>query len=157
MILSNNCPALPTNGLPCVSSSAPGASPTNIMRADVLPSPGTAFLRSEPSSHLRHLRVCSAISSSSLMTSGEQGGRILFHRLETRRALFDFFSSVLGLLWAEFAEAVHPQVNFLTVKPPEKNSAISACWRTTFLMSGLLFISRIVIVFSSEGNKKGDP
>ena len=36
-------PALPTNGLPCISSNLPGASPTNMIFADGDPSPGTAF------------------------------------------------------------------------------------------------------------------
>ncbi len=33
MILVRSCPARPTNGSPCASSSAPGASPTNISSA----------------------------------------------------------------------------------------------------------------------------
>ncbi len=39
----SNCPALPTNGLPCSSSVAPGASPMNKISAFGLPSPGTGF------------------------------------------------------------------------------------------------------------------
>jgi hypothetical protein len=45
MILVSNCPALPTNGSPCASSSAPGASPTNINSASILPTPNTTFFR----------------------------------------------------------------------------------------------------------------
>ena len=37
MIFVSNCPALPTNGSPCSSSSAPGASPTNINGESMLP------------------------------------------------------------------------------------------------------------------------
>ena len=75
----------------------------------------------------------------------------LFDDLDTRYSILDFRCLMLGIrcLRSRIAR------KFLTVRPPEKNSAISACWRTTFLMSGLLFIIRIVIVFSSEGNKKG--
>ena len=36
-------PALPTNGSPCSSSSAPGASPTNISCASMLPTPNTTI------------------------------------------------------------------------------------------------------------------
>src|SRR3954471_18240799 len=45
MIFVSNCPALPTNGSPCKSSSAPGASPTNISSASKLPTPNTTFFR----------------------------------------------------------------------------------------------------------------
>ena len=45
IIFVSNCPALPTNGSPCSSSSAPGASPTNISGASMLPTPNTTFLR----------------------------------------------------------------------------------------------------------------
>src|SRR6185436_6849439 len=45
MIFVNSCPAAPTNGSPCASSSAPGASPTNISDAFVSPTPNTTFCR----------------------------------------------------------------------------------------------------------------
>src|SRR5580692_4879358 len=45
MIFVSNWPALPTNGSPCSSSSAPGASPTNINCASMLPTPKTTFFR----------------------------------------------------------------------------------------------------------------
>ena len=38
IILLRSCPALPTNGMPCASSSLPGASPINITFASRLPS-----------------------------------------------------------------------------------------------------------------------
>ena len=52
-ILSNNCPLTPTKGLPCRSSSAPGASPTNITLAFSFPSEKTrlvaVFFNEQPS------------------------------------------------------------------------------------------------------------
>jgi len=45
MIFVSNFPALPTKGSPNSSSSAPGASPTNINCASMLPTPNTTFLR----------------------------------------------------------------------------------------------------------------
>src|SRR5215831_14462493 len=45
IILVNNCPARPTNGLPWASSSAPGASPTNIRRAFPFPCVFTTWVR----------------------------------------------------------------------------------------------------------------
>src|ERR1044071_4193259 len=45
MIFVSNCPALPTNGSPCKSSSAPGASPTNISGESISPTPKTTLLR----------------------------------------------------------------------------------------------------------------
>src|SRR6185503_14727417 len=44
IIFVSNWPAGPTNGSPCTSSSAPGASPTNIIFASRLPTPTTTFL-----------------------------------------------------------------------------------------------------------------
>ena len=41
IILVSNWPARPTNGSPCASSSAPGASPINITSASGLPTPNT--------------------------------------------------------------------------------------------------------------------
>ena len=52
-ILSNNCPLTPTKGFPCRSSSAPGASPTNITLAFSFPSEKTrlvaVFFNEQPS------------------------------------------------------------------------------------------------------------
>src|ERR1043165_7085900 len=45
MMRVSNSPALPTNGSPCASSSAPGASPTNISSASILPTPKTTDFR----------------------------------------------------------------------------------------------------------------
>ncbi len=45
MILVSSCPAFPTNGSPCKSSSSPGASPTNISSASGLPTPKTTCVR----------------------------------------------------------------------------------------------------------------
>ena len=45
MILVSSCPARPTNGSPCRSSSSPGASPTNISDAVGLPTPNTTCRR----------------------------------------------------------------------------------------------------------------
>ena len=47
MIFVSNWPALPTNGSPCSSSSAPGASPMNMSSALMFPTPNTTFLRDE--------------------------------------------------------------------------------------------------------------
>src|SRR5574338_1583367 len=55
MAFRNICPDLPTNGLPCSSSSFPGASPTNIMSASRLPSPKTALDLVSQSRHLTHV------------------------------------------------------------------------------------------------------
>ena len=45
IILVRSCPARPTNGTPCRSSSAPGASPMNMIRASGEPSEKTVCLR----------------------------------------------------------------------------------------------------------------
>ena len=45
MIFVSSCPARPTNGMPWTSSSAPGASPTNIRSASGLPTPNTTCFR----------------------------------------------------------------------------------------------------------------
>ena len=51
--VSNSLPARPTNGSPCSSSLAPGASPTNIRSAFALPAPKTTLLRVAASSWQR--------------------------------------------------------------------------------------------------------
>ena len=45
MIFVSSCPALPTNGMPCTSSSWPGASPMNMSSAEGLPTPKTICRR----------------------------------------------------------------------------------------------------------------
>ena len=45
IILVSSWPARPTKGSPCRSSSSPGASPTNMMRASGLPTPKTTCVR----------------------------------------------------------------------------------------------------------------
>src|SRR5882724_12395746 len=62
MIFVSNCPARPTNGSPCSSSSAPGASPTNMSCASMLPTPNTTFLRDD--ARCGHLTQDSARSRS---------------------------------------------------------------------------------------------
>src|SRR5439155_16131616 len=61
MIFVRSCPALPTNGSPCSSSSAPGASPTNISGESIAPTPNTTFFRDAARcGHFRHTdaRAC---------------------------------------------------------------------------------------------------
>ncbi len=45
MIFVSNWPAKPTKGSPSRSSSAPGASPTNMIRASMFPTPNTVCVR----------------------------------------------------------------------------------------------------------------
>ena len=60
MILVRSSPARPTNGLPCLSSSAPGASPTNISSAFGFPTPKTVCVRKAARcSHLAQVRTAS--------------------------------------------------------------------------------------------------
>ena len=47
----SSCPARPTNGMPCLSSSAPGPSPTNIRSAAGSPTPNTTWVRVSASGH----------------------------------------------------------------------------------------------------------
>ena len=67
MIMSvRSCPARPTNGLPCRSSSAPGASPMNISRVSAGPVPKTVWVRvSARYAHLWHAATTVASESSS--------------------------------------------------------------------------------------------
>src|SRR3954451_6476265 len=65
--VSSSRPAWPTNGRPCLSSFAPGASPTNIRSASALPEPKTTVWRAAAScGHLVHACACrqTALSSS---------------------------------------------------------------------------------------------
>ena len=50
----SSAPARPTNGSPWRSSSAPGASPTNISSASALPLPKTTLVRVSASGHFVH-------------------------------------------------------------------------------------------------------
>src|ERR1700744_598993 len=73
MILVSNCPAAPTKGSPCASSSAPGASPTNINSASILPTPNTTFLRED--ARCEHFtqasaRACNAANAAALLAAG---------------------------------------------------------------------------------------
>ena len=57
---SSSLPAEPTNGRPCLSSLAPGASPTNIRSASALPAPKTTVVRVAANcGHFSHPRACS--------------------------------------------------------------------------------------------------
>src|ERR1700740_2568793 len=74
MIFVSSCPALPTNGSPCSSSSAPGASPTNMSGESMLPTPKTTFLREEARcEHLTHAitRARNAANAAALAGSEE--------------------------------------------------------------------------------------
>src|SRR5262245_28628627 len=66
----SSCPARPTNGSPCRSSSAPGASPTNTTGAWSDPTPNTTWVRVSQRPHLRHWRT----SSRNVANSGGTGG-----------------------------------------------------------------------------------
>ena len=76
MILVSNWPALPTNGSPCSSSSAPGASPTNMSCASMLPTPNTTFLRDD--ARCGHFTQASARSrkaaNAAALACGSSGG-----------------------------------------------------------------------------------
>ena len=56
--LFRNFPALPTNGLPVLSSPVPGFCPTSMSFAFCGPSPGTACLAHCQSLHFRQLQIC---------------------------------------------------------------------------------------------------
>ena len=57
--VSSSRPAWPTNGTPCLSSLAPGASPTNIRSASALPEPKTTVVRAAASCGQRvQARAC---------------------------------------------------------------------------------------------------
>ena len=68
---SSNCPAAPTNGSPCASSSLPGPSPMNSHSALTSPTPGTACRRRWPSTQAR--QACIAGPSSSQASSAGSG------------------------------------------------------------------------------------
>ena len=71
--VSRSRPAWPTNGSPCLSSFAPGASPTNIRSASALPAPNTTVWRVEAScGHFVHpCACCQTAFSSSRRASAE--------------------------------------------------------------------------------------
>ena len=73
IMLLSSCPARPTKGSPCSSSSAPGPSPINMISARGFPTPKTMFLRPR----LRPQRVQSPMSSRmarSAVTASPAGG-----------------------------------------------------------------------------------
>ena len=61
--VSRSLPARPTNGSPCSSSLAPGASPTNISSASAFPAPNTTVLRVAASSGQRR-QPCACANTS---------------------------------------------------------------------------------------------
>jgi len=60
--LLRNFPALPTKGLPDLSSSVPGFCPTSTSFASCGPSPETAFKVAFQSRHFLQIRICSSRS-----------------------------------------------------------------------------------------------
>src|SRR5690242_1547621 len=64
--LSSSLPAWPTNGMPCLSSWKPGASPTNIRSASGSPTPKTTCVRPSARRHLSQPPTWRANASSSL-------------------------------------------------------------------------------------------
>ena len=78
-------PARPTNGMPCSSSLAPGASPTNIRSASALPAPKTTVFRVAASSGQRV--QARAFASSSFSASRRSSGRRVRLRGRTRAAM----------------------------------------------------------------------
>src|SRR6266576_6155943 len=68
---SSSFPAAPTNGMPCLSSWKPGASPTNIRSESGSPAPNTTWVRPSASAHLVQPATSSpkARSSSTLVSS----------------------------------------------------------------------------------------
>ena len=73
IIALSSCPARPTNGSPCRSSSMPGASPMNIQRALRLPTPKTVCVRVECS--VQRSQAATAARSSS-QSCPRPGGRV---------------------------------------------------------------------------------
>lgn len=69
---SSSCPAAPTNGTPCASSSAPGASPIKTSLALAEPDPKTMRLRVRESRHSQHPshceRTCASFADTLLMS-----------------------------------------------------------------------------------------
>src|SRR5438094_1550514 len=63
--LSSSLPAWPTNGIPCLSSWKPGASPTNIRSAFGSPEPKTTCVRPPASGHFVQPETTSAKARSS--------------------------------------------------------------------------------------------
>ena len=73
MIFVMSWPERPTNGSPCLSSSAPGASPMNISSAERFPTPKTTCVREATRfGHFTQPRI--AFSSSSQVHSVAGGG-----------------------------------------------------------------------------------
>lgn len=75
IILSSNCPARPTKGIPCASSSDPGASPTMHSPAIGFPRKNTVLVRVLDKPHRVHARTCSSRTSSlCFLASSSSGG-----------------------------------------------------------------------------------
>ncbi len=103
-IFVSNCPARPTNGIPCASSSAPGASPITIRSALGLPTPKTNFVRVFPRPHFKQLQIClfrSTISEAELHDSitGDffTGGVSIFFLTAIRGSGLSAFSIIAAL------------------------------------------------------------
>ena len=67
-----SCPAFPTKGSPCLSSSAPGPSPISITSASLLPTPNTIFVLFLQSLHFLHPLIACSNSSQLLYISFHQ-------------------------------------------------------------------------------------
>ena len=117
IMLFSSCPALPTKGMPCASSSAPGPSPTNIRRAVGSPSPKTSLLRplcsaQRVQSPMSSRMICRAAARSAGGTAaaicgrggkvGLRGGNgwILLGRVEARMSGFASSAAEGGDGWA---------------------------------------------------------
>src|SRR6185436_43970 len=77
IIRVRNWPAAPTNGSPCASSSAPGASPTNMSCELMSPTPKTTFLREL--ARFGHFTQTSARSRKSFIASAFAAGSSAVH------------------------------------------------------------------------------
>ncbi len=108
IMLLSNCPARPTNGSPCASSSAPGPSPMNISSAFGSPVPKTICLRPNLASlqrwqlgpmSSRMTRSC----GSSIFTRGQIG--FLCHILRVRRILICGGSKIVDKCLAEVVQS----------------------------------------------------
>ena len=99
MIFVSNWPALPTNGSPCSSSSAPGASPMNMSCASMLPTPNTTFLRDDARcGHLTHAsaRSRNAAKAAALPRIERRAGWNGFARQSEQCCLFGTGEIVFG-------------------------------------------------------------
>ena len=147
MIFVRSCPAGPTKGSPCSSSSAPGASPTNIKSAEGLPAPNTTPLRE--ATRWGHFVQTSAASRSAV--------RVLKDAGETAEAL----ASLMGLRGLANWRA-SKQVRLAPALPRSPLSALRAgkasaspCWNGSDMRSTLRIRLRSVdlslVQFPKEG------